>query len=356
MSTDREKFVKWFVERLASGKQVLPKPAKNPAKLVERGGFPAKVHVAENYDTDIEKRWWMSGKAETKDVPPGGVRAQQAVLTQDFDDLQGDVRTMYRGVVFNPVPGPPMGPNTRLAFRYKLSGTDTIRIQLYSLSNGYHRYLSVSGLEQGKWLEGCVDMTQMRRPDGTGGALAADERIDDIQFYIDPRAELLIDDIVLYDAAPASEKRPFPSRILFTGWFDTGKQGAEWPGDFTIVPHEKPRTWKYARSVPDGKTKENWLRVSLRGERQIDGITEVLFRYRLTGADSAKVILRNSKTGWSATQTLDKPKTDEWAEGKLTFNIPGVAGKPLAIDEVQFRVGEKGELGIDDLLIYTPGK
>ena len=92
-------------------------------------------------------------------------------------------------------------------------------------------------------------MTQMRRPDGTGGPLAEDERIDDIQFYVDPRAELLIDDIVLYDAAADGEKRPFPKRILFTGWFDTGKQGKEWPGDFEIVNHEKPRTWKCARAV-----------------------------------------------------------------------------------------------------------
>src|SRR5207248_1588015 len=96
---------------------------------------------------------------------------------------QGDTTTVYRAVIFNPVPGPPMGSNTRLRFKYKLTGTDTIRVQLYSLTNGYHRYLSVSGLEQGKWLDGCVDMTQMRRPDGSGGPLAKDERIDDIQFY-----------------------------------------------------------------------------------------------------------------------------------------------------------------------------
>jgi hypothetical protein len=37
----------------------------------ERGGFPRRVHVAEDYDTDIERRWWMAGKAETKNLPPG---------------------------------------------------------------------------------------------------------------------------------------------------------------------------------------------------------------------------------------------------------------------------------------------
>ena len=60
--------------------------------------------------------------------------------------------------------------------------------------------------------------------DGSGGPLAKDERIDDIQFYVDPRAELLIDDIVLYEAAPPGETRPFPRRVIFAGWFDTGRQ------------------------------------------------------------------------------------------------------------------------------------
>ena len=53
--------------------------------------------------------------------------------------------------------------------------------------------------------------------------------------------ELLIDDIVLYDAGPETETRdvsPFPRRIIFTGWFDTGKQGKEWPGDFRYRLHE----------------------------------------------------------------------------------------------------------------------
>ena len=257
-------FVEWYVDRVrAFGTESLPEKPKNASKLIDPGMFPAKVHVAEDYDTNIEKRWWMCGKAEVKDVRPGGVRAQRAVLTQDFDDRQGNMKTMDRAVIFNPVPGPPMGPNTRLRFSYKLTGTDTIRVQLYSLTNGYHRYLSVSGLVQGKWAEGCVDMTQMRRPDGTGGSLSSDERIDDIQFYIDPRAELLIDDIILYEAATTDEKRPFPKRIVFTAWFDTGKQGKEWPGDFEIVAHEKPRTWKYAKSVK-GPDNEQIIRLGMR--------------------------------------------------------------------------------------------
>ncbi len=242
MKLNVKEFTNWYVDQVtAFGEPLLPAPPKNPSPAIERRGLPRVVHAFEDYDNDIEKRWWMTGKLETNDLPEGSRRAQRAVLTQDYDAKHGDGKARYKAVIFNPVPGPPMGPKTRLSFRYKLSGTDTIRVQLFSLSNGYHRYLSLTGQPQDEWAEATVDMTQMRRPDGGGGPLAEDERIDDIQFYIDPRGELVIDEMILYDEAAEGEKRPFPKRLLFTGWFNTGKQGQEWPGDFEIVPHEKPR-------------------------------------------------------------------------------------------------------------------
>lgn len=344
-------FVTWYVDRVRSfGAETLPKKPGNASKLIEPGGFPVRVHVAEDYDTDIEKRWWMCGKAEAKDVRPGGVRAQRAVLTQDFDDKQGDTATMYRAVIFNPVPGPPTGSNTRLRFSYKLTGTDTIRVQLYSLTNGYHRYLSVSGLEQGKWAEGCVDLTQMRRPDGTGGPLAADERVDDVQFYVDPRAELLVDDIVLYDAAAKDEKRPFPKRVAFTAWFDTGKQGKEWPGDFEIVDHEKPRTGKAAKSVkgPGGDPR---IRIGMRGARRLDAVTELGFKYRLTGAGAIKLELRSKGKPVPGTQATIFLHRDKWGDATAAFKL---TGKEVA-DEIVFLPPDGTELLVDDVLLYTPG-
>jgi inosine-uridine nucleoside N-ribohydrolase len=351
----REEFLKWIVERLRSvGKETLPQPPKNLSQVVEPGGFPNRVHAFEDYDTDIEKRWWMSGKLETKDVPPGGRRACRAVLTQDFDDRMGDMKTMYRAVIFNPVPGPPMGKNTRLGFRYKLHGTDRLRVQLYSLTNGYHRYLSLAELPADKWSSATVDMTQMRRPDGSGGPLAEDERIDDIQFYVDPRAELLIDDVVLYDAAVPGEKRPFPRRFLFTGWFDTGKQGQEWPGDFEIVPHEKPRTWKAARSVANAKTGEPWIRLSLRGERRLGAVTELFFRYHLTGADRLRIELAHGKNVVQASEVKDL-KGDAWSEVTASLEESKAANADVLIDEVRFLLPKDARLLVDDVLLYEPG-
>ncbi len=366
MSIDGDAFIKWYVERVRShGKEVLPGPFKNKSKLIEQTGFPARVHTFEDYDTDIEKRWWMCGKAETKDVPPGGKvahRAQRAVLTQDFDDRQGDMKAMYRAVIFNPVPGPPMGKNTRLSFRYKIHGTDTMKIALYSLTNGYHRYLSLDGLKQNEWLHGTVDMTQMRRPDGSGGPLSENERIDDIQFYIDPRAELLIDDIILYDAAVEGEKRPFPKRILYTGWFDTGKQGKEWPGEFEIVDHEKKGTWKYAKSLNLKEVGRQGIFTDIRGERAIDADCEMTFRYRLFGTNQIVVTLVNSNVKEGSgpnivmqTELKDLKKND-WNEATVRFPRPANLKKDQKVNGIVFMIESGAELNLDDVLFYVPGK
>src|SRR5262249_22372846 len=195
----------------------------------------------------------------------------------DFDGKMGDLKRMYAAVIFNPVPGPPMGQNPRLSFRYFLKGTDVLKVQIYSLSKGYHRFLTLTGLPQGSWQEATVDMTAARRPDGSGGPLSEGERIDDIQFYADPRAELLIDDIVLYDEAAPNEKRPFPKRLLFTGWFDSGKQGKEWPGTFEIVAKKPPLTWKAARSGSDPGSGDPWIRRPLPAERPRRAATHLPF-------------------------------------------------------------------------------
>jgi hypothetical protein len=328
--------------------------------------------VVEDFETDIERRWWLCGLLETKQVPPGSRRACRAVLTNDFDDRQGDPRAMYKAVIFNPVPGPPMGKNTRLAFRYRLQGSANLRVQIYSLSKGYHRHLTLTGLPQGSWQEAAVDLTAARRPDGSGGPLGEGERIDDIQFYTDAEAELFIDDIVLYDAAVAGEKRPFPRRVLFTAWFDTGRQGKEWPGDFEIVAKKAPQTGKAARSVkmefaPGGEVRHlvPVIRLGLRGERPLGEVTHLRFRYRLTGRDEIWVALHNRTAGCVHRVHLTGLKPGRWAEATVDFSgdskpLPDTGRPPRAGDLVDridfhFEIPFEGELLVDDVLLYEPG-
>jgi inosine-uridine nucleoside N-ribohydrolase len=342
-------FLKWYVERVGSGRAVLPKEPGNVSKLLSPERFPSRVHCFEDYETDIEKRWWMSGKVEKTKTG----RVCRSVLTQDFDGRMGDTRTMYAAVIFNPVPGPPMGKHPRLRFRYRLEGTDTLRVQIYSLTKGYHRYLSLKGLPQGRWETATVDMTQARRPDGSGGPLSENERIDDVQFYVDPRAEVLIDSFVLYDAAAPDEKRPFPKRILYTGVFDTGKQGKEWPGTFDIVM-DRDFFWKAARSVA-GPEKAPWIRLSLRGERTLGKRTELFFRYRLTGGDGTlRLRLFNRKTTVAHDVAVKDLKTGQAALTTVAFDGKDGPRSGAKVDEVHFLLPRGAELLIDDVLLYEP--
>ena len=351
----RDEFIKWYVDRLvppATKATPLPKlPRTNVTKPVARGNMPNRVHVIEDYETDIERRWWLCGQLETEDVPPGSKRACRGVLTNDFDDLMGNAKALYTAVIFNPVPGPPMGKNTRLSFRCKLKGTDALRVQIYSLSKGYHRHLTLTGLPQGKWQALTVDMTAARRPDGSGGPLSEDERIDDIQFYTDPDAEMLIDDIVLYDAALPGETRLFPGRLYFTGWFDTGKQGKEWPGEFAIMAKEKPYTWRAAKSVMNKEKGVPWLRVGLRGNRLIGDTLTIRFRYYLTGANQVQVWWRehNGKGG----RTLFNLVQGNWSERTVAFSIPAPRGvRNRRVQAIDFVLPKGAELLVDDLLVY----
>jgi inosine-uridine nucleoside N-ribohydrolase len=349
-AVDQATVLKRFLAPLLAGRAGMPTrlPLTNPARPVPRGGMPVRVHVVEDYSTDIERRWWLAGRLVER--PPGlkTGRACRAVLCDNFDGSRGAPRGPWRAVIFNPVPGPPMRSRTRLSLRCWLSGGDRLRVQLYSLTKGYHRHLTLTDLPQRRWLDLTVDMTQARRPDGSGGPLAEDERIDDIQLYADRDAELYARDLVLYEAAVAGEKHPFPRRIFFTGWFDTGRQGQEWPGSFAIVPHEAPGKWKYARSVIDPNTKAPWVRVGLRGRRPTPRRVEVRFRYRVWGDDALSVEGRDGGTIIKG-PTL-KAARDRWTEA--TVALSGMK----ALDEVRFRGRAGATIGIDDVLVYEPGE
>jgi purine nucleosidase len=345
-TVDAAKFTQWYADRIA----ILVPPSRRPSKLIAAGGMPHRVHVAEDFETDIERSWWMSGKPETTLLPPASHRACRAVLTHDFDDLLMVSRQMYSAVIFNPVPGPPMGKNTRLSFQYWLKGTDTIRVQIYSLTNGYHRQMYVSGLPEGRWQEATVDLTEARRPDGTGGPLSENERIDDIQFYIDPDAELVIDKIVLFDAATPEEKETFPQRIVFTGVFDTGKQGEQWPGDFEIIP-DAGNFWKAAQTVPQKESGEPWIRVGLRGQRSLSDKTDVSFRYRLEGTDTLQLQLVDSESAKSQSVDMKDLKTGEWAQATISVDTRQQA----SANELRWLLPKGAKLLIDDVLLYEPG-
>lgn len=333
--------------------------AKTVVKPVARGSVPHRVHVFEDYETDVEKRWWLRGETFSEGAPASASaslpnrRACRSGETKDFDRKMGDPSKTYRAVVFNPVPGPPMAGNTRLAFRCRLKGTSDLRCQIYSLSKGYHRHLWLKGLPQNEWLDLTVNVTEARRPDGSGGPLAEDERIDDLQFYVRDGAEVSVDDVVLYEPARKGESEPFPRRIIFTGWFDTGKQGEghEWPGDFDIVLHEKPRTWDAARAVTEKATGAPWIRVNLRGSRPLSEKNRLRFRYK-TSAEEIRVNLRNVAEEVRPVRKVKVEEPGVWREASVDFS----ARVGDRVTDLVFRVPKGADLQVDDLLLYEPAE
>src|SRR5271166_1478695 len=124
--------------------------------------------------------------------------------------------------------------------------------------------------------------------------------------------------MVLYDAASPAEKRPFPKHIHFTAGFDTGQQGKHWRGDFEIVP-EKGYFWRAARSVVNRDTGAPWIRLHLRGERPLGEVTQLSFRYHVTGADGLRVRLLGPTGKVIHTADLKSLKKDEWAQATADF-------------------------------------
>ena len=159
---------------------------------------------------------------------------------------------------------------------------------------------------------------------------------------------------MLYDAAVADEKRPFPASIQYAGWFDTGKQGKEWPGNFEIVD-KAGSFWKAAKSVDNADLGKPWIRLYLRGERPVGASTALFFRYRLSGADSLRIGLVNRTAKETHFVEVKQLKTGDWAEVNVNFSdsTPKCGGR---VDEIQLLLPKGAELLLDDVLLYEPGK
>src|SRR5207249_1205943 len=142
------------------------------------------------------------------------------------------------------------------------------------------------------------------------------------------------DDIVLYEAAPPDEAEPFPSKVLFTAGFDTGRQGKEWPGEFEIVPHEKPLTWKAARSIDGGR-----IRISLRGARPLPG-GPLRLRFRARVAETDRFEVSVGAGPWTSVEA----RPGGWTDHRLALD-----GTSTEAAEIRFRVAGKGVLWVDDL-------
>lgn len=94
-------------------------------------------------------------------------------------------------------------------FRYLVRGISRLQVMLFDLTAMDNRHIVMETPVQGRWLEADLDFSRdSRRNDGTADIFAPGHRVDDIFFFsleAEPGCELLIDDVVLYDAGPEEQ-------------------------------------------------------------------------------------------------------------------------------------------------------
>ncbi|MEA1997257.1 MAG: hypothetical protein U9N45_06435 [Gemmatimonadota bacterium] len=99
-----------------------------------------------------------------------------------------------------------VGESTRMRFRYRLEGASKLQVQIFDLSDMDNRHIVIPDAGQGRWQWAVVDFTADGiKNDGIQTPFKPGNLVDDIFFLpgdVQPgsEVELLIDEVVLYDA------------------------------------------------------------------------------------------------------------------------------------------------------------
>ena len=193
------------------------------------------------------RRWWLRGKEENE----GRARREQAepagpVPSRRLRRQAGTPKPSTKRSSSTRSPARRWA-STRLSFRYKLQRHRHAARAALQPDQQLPPLSVAEGLAQDQWQDGYGGHDADAPARRHRRAAAADERIDDIQFYVDPRAELLIDDIVLYDAAAEGREAAVPEahRSSPAGSTPASRERSG-RAPSKSSPHDKPRTWKCA--------------------------------------------------------------------------------------------------------------
>jgi hypothetical protein len=92
-----------------------------------------------------------------------------------------------------------LGDKTHLFFRYKLAGGDSMRLILVDRTAKDTHIIDLNRMKTDKWAEVTADFTgDSKRANGAAKPKGGD-RVDEIQFLLPKGAELLLDDVLLYE-------------------------------------------------------------------------------------------------------------------------------------------------------------
>jgi hypothetical protein len=172
--------------------------ANDPALPPEPEPFPNRVIFLAAFDTGPKEKYWPGDFALVEHPPAKAFwRAARAVPRKDG---QGKL------VRLQIEPPRPVGARTRLRFRYHLTGSAAMTVQIFDATVQDNRHVNLTGLKQGGWTTHYVDFSRdSRRNDGTPDSpFAAGHKVDGLFFFVRPDGtqpvELHLDEVVLFDA------------------------------------------------------------------------------------------------------------------------------------------------------------
>jgi hypothetical protein len=172
--------------------------ADDPKLPPEPEPFPNRVIFLAAFDTGPKEKYWPGDfEIVEKDLPAGAYwRVARAVPHKDGAG---------KWIRLQIIPPRPVGTRTKLSFRYYLVGASALTVQVFDATDQDNRRVRLKGIKQGAWTTAYVDFTaDGKRNDGKETLFAADHKVDDLFFLVEPEGkkevQLLVDEVVLYDA------------------------------------------------------------------------------------------------------------------------------------------------------------
>jgi len=170
--------------------------SEDPSLPPDPQPFPNRVIYLAAFDTGPKEKYWpREFELAEKGLPAGAYwRSARAVPRKGGNG---------KWIRLQIEPPRPVGARTRLRFRYRLTGTSELTVQIFDLTAGDNRHIHLQDLKQGEWTFRHLDFTRdSKRNDGSQGPFAAGNLVDDLFFFLpakSPEVELFLDEVVLYD-------------------------------------------------------------------------------------------------------------------------------------------------------------
>ena len=201
---DRMDDLKVFLGRFGDGKEyemILDDViffAEDPSHPPDFEPFPNRVIFLAAFDTGEKDKYWP-GSFEIVDrrLPSDSYWRVARAVPHDNPPT--------KWIQLQIQPPKRVGEETKLRFRYHLTGASAMTVQIFDVTDMDNRHIRLSDLPQGIWQTATLNFTRgARRNDGSETPFAAGHVVDDIFFFVSPDGDqdvdLLIDEVVLYDA------------------------------------------------------------------------------------------------------------------------------------------------------------